>query len=196
MYVDLMGRILMARPVGNYGLMGHNVVNRFGRTKPATSPSSARTDFQFYLHGKRVGRMVSVSLRLNELIVVFPPLPPYLLLLPIELVRCDGPRADCRHGIDPSSRAFLKQEAWTKEGAVVALDPTSAVPWRPFLIFLALGDNWRNCFCNFKASCRRSCGGAMGLEGKVNCRTVGNREAALKRIRRPIYGSWPPNMTR
>jgi hypothetical protein len=79
--------------------------------------------------------MVSVSSRLNELIVVFPPLPPYLLLLPIELVRCDGPRADCRHGIDPSSRAFLKQEAWTKEGAVVALDSTSAAPWRPFLFF-------------------------------------------------------------
>lgn len=49
MHGDLKGR-MMARLVGNSGLMGHNVVNRFGRRQ-----LSARTDFQHYLHGKKGG---------------------------------------------------------------------------------------------------------------------------------------------
>ncbi|CAJ1968307.1 unnamed protein product [Cylindrotheca closterium] len=84
---------------------------------------------------------------------------------------CDAPRA--KKGQEPTVAMELThrgdlssaQEAWTKEGAVAALDPTSAAPWRPFRFFSPEAAAGEIAFCNFKASCRRSCGGVMELEG-------------------------------
>ncbi|CAJ1959458.1 unnamed protein product [Cylindrotheca closterium] len=51
---------------------------------------------------------------------------------------CDAPRAkkgqERTVAMELTHRGGLSsaQEAWTKEGAVAALDPTSAAPWRPF----------------------------------------------------------------
>ncbi|CAJ1959457.1 unnamed protein product [Cylindrotheca closterium] len=105
---DLMGRML-ARLVGNDGFMGHKVVNRFGR-RQACRLSDVRQNRNPTLSTwkTRVGRM------------------------------CDAPRAkkgqERTVAMELTHRGGLSsaQEAWTKEGAVAALDPTSAAPWRPF----------------------------------------------------------------
>ncbi|CAJ1938823.1 unnamed protein product [Cylindrotheca closterium] len=76
--------------------------------KPVACLMSARTEIQLYLHGKKGGE--------NER------------------------RAESQEGQEPTVAMELThrgglsstQEAWTKEGAVAALDPTSAAPWRPF----------------------------------------------------------------
>ncbi|CAJ1951492.1 unnamed protein product, partial [Cylindrotheca closterium] len=95
-----------------------------------------------------------------------------VFLLPIELAKVR--RAESQEGQEPTFAMELThrgglsstQEAWTKEGAVAALDPTSAAPWRPFRFFSPEAAAGEIAFCNFKASCRRSCGGVMELEGK------------------------------
>lgn len=84
------------------------------------------------------------------------------------------------HRNGPIAVVIPSKQAWSNEGAVVALDPTPASPWKPFRssrprrqlekLLMAI---------SFVASCRRSCGGTMELEGKVNCHLVGSARLPL-----------------
>ncbi|CAJ1966196.1 unnamed protein product [Cylindrotheca closterium] len=123
--------------------------------KPVACLVSARTEIQLYLHGKKGGENVRRA------------------------KSQEGPRADSRHGTDPQRRSFLSARSLDerRSGRSAGSNISRTVETFPF--FSPEAAAGEIAFCNFKASCRRSCGGVMELEGKVNCCFVGDQDRCL-----------------
>ncbi|CAJ1966552.1 unnamed protein product [Cylindrotheca closterium] len=85
----------------------------------------------------------------------------------------EGPRADSHHGTDPQRRSFLSARSLDERRSGRSAGSNISRIVETFLFFLPEAAAGEIAFYNFKASCRRSCGGVMELEGKVYCCFVG-----------------------
>ena len=125
--------------------------------------------------------MVSVSKTVDCVVVlVFPLLPPLSLLFPLALSRRCMACGHRRCGFGTIAEMVVRpSKLWINEGAVVALDPTSATPLElfPFPSPKAATGKLFMAISFWPVAVGRV---GDGLEGKVNCHLVGRSPRLLR----------------